>query len=115
MNLSKLSERELVELIAKASAELSTRINAADVARIPAPRTVIAVREPGAEQKDFMLMIASMLRAGKYIKAAEREAVAEISAEFPEWARLQQIPSGSSAGNWRRAAEYQSAPRAKEK
>lgn len=115
MNLSQLSQQELVELIQKASAELASRLAQPEIERIKHPRPVIAMREPPEEDKDFVLAMKHLLSKGRYAKAAERERVAEIAREYPEWVAQQRMPKSSSAGEWRRVSEFYALGRAKER
>ena len=115
INLSQLTQPELVELIQNASAELATRMATPAIERIKHHRLVVSMREPPEEDKDFMLMLKAELARGGYIKAQDRHRAAGIAREFPEWARHQQMPSGGGAGEWRRAGEVHSAPRAMER
>lgn len=115
MKLSELTQAELVDLIHKASAELSSRLAQPEIQRIKHQRPVIAMREPSEEDKDFMLVLKAQLQRGSYIRAQERERAAEIAEEFPEWARQQQLPTGKGTGEWRKAAQRHAAPRARER
>lgn len=116
INLNTLSDIELLRLIRGATAELESRISTASIVRrVPAERRVVTVREPDGDDKDFVLMIKAMLKSGGYIKADERRRVAEIATRFPEWARMQQVPSESGAGAWSKARAMHSMPRANER
>lgn len=47
-------------------------------------------------------MLASRVKRGQYVKAAERVRAAEIAAQQPEFVKLQRLPTTSSAGEWAR-------------
>lgn len=116
IELSKLTDLQLLSLISEATAELTARAGKPVVERFAAAeREKITVREPATEQKDFALMIKAKLMRGDYIKAGERQDVAAITAEFPEWSRMQRLPLTSNAGDWGRASESATTPRAKER
>lgn len=115
MNLSKLSDMDLIDLIKKASAELSDRMNAPTIERVPSPCNVVVVREPNDDQKDVVLAIKARLQRGEYITASDRRDVAAITSEFPEWARLQRMPTEHGTWAWRKAKEFHSLARAKER
>lgn len=115
MNLSKLSQQELVELIRKASDELAARLARPEFERIASPKAVIVMREPPADEKEYCLMIKMLLRRGEYIRAEERRRVAEIARQYPEWVKRQGLPTESGTGAWRQAKEFHSTPRANER
>lgn len=116
IQFSKLSDIELVQLIQAASSELGARISTAPIIkRAPAVERVVVIREPGRDDKDFVLMIKGVLQSGAYVKAGERQRVAEIASRYPEWVRRQGIPEDSGTGSWKAAQRYLSAARAKER
>lgn len=114
MNVSKLSDAELVDFIKKASEELSSRMATPEINRVQASRQVVTMREPPEDDKDFALMIKAEVQRGGYIKAAERERIADIAATFPEWIEHQKLPTGRGTGEWRKAAQRHTARRARE-
>lgn len=114
MNLSKLSQQELVDLISKASAELAERMARPEVYREKSSRPVTILREPPEDDKDFALMIKAEVQRGGYIKAAERERIAEIAKSYHEWVEHQRLPTGRGTGEWRKAAQQHTARRARE-
>lgn len=67
------------------------------------------------DDKDFILMLASRVKRGQYVKAAERVRAAEIATQHPEFVKLQRLPTTASAGEWARVTKYLSAPRAPER
>jgi hypothetical protein len=73
------------------------------------------MREPDEDQKDFVLVLKARLKRGEYITASERQDAAKIADEFPQWMRLQGMPSGSGTGEWRKASAYYSVVRARER
>lgn len=115
IDLSKLSSHDLARLIRDASAMLASRLDESpEIVRQPAPRAVISVSEPPSADKDFALFIKGQLQAGKYISAAERRRVSSIAASYPQWIRMQGLPTEHNAGTWSRARQYASARRARE-
>lgn len=115
INLSSLTDLQILSLISEATAELTARAGKPIVERIKAEeREVVVMREPDEDQKDFVLMIKAKLRRGDYIKSGDRYDVVAITSQFPEWARLQQMPTETGAGAWSRIGERMMAPRAKE-
>lgn len=116
IELSKLTDLQLLSLISEATAELTARAGKPHVERIASPtREKVSVREPDEDQKDFVLMIKAKLRRGDYIKSGDRYDVVAITSQFPEWARLQQMPTETGNGAWSRLSERMMAPRAKER
>lgn len=116
INLSKLSDADLAQLIAAAGAELSRRLTEEDriVRRPTAPETVV-VDEPPIDEKDFVLYVKGLMRSGSYIKSEERRRVTEIAAQYPTWVRMQGVPTTSGAGEWKKATAFSSARRAQER
>ena len=106
MNLSTMNDAELIELIQKASAELAERAARPEVKRIAAPIQAIIMREPPEHQKEFCLRIKTMLTKGAYIKASERQQVAEIAEAYGEWVRRQGLPTEKGTKAWREAKQY---------
>ena len=113
--LNELSTQGLVQLIADASKELQSRLSAPIDVRLHDGRPVRALRVPPEDDADFVLMIAARVRARGYVKAGERQRVAEIAQEFGEWVKRQGLPTTHNAGDWQRKIAEQSAPRAKER
>ena len=48
-------------------------------------------------------------------EAAERQRVAAIAGNYPEWVRQQGLPTDSGTGSWKAAQRYLGAARAKER
>lgn len=116
IDLETLSTHELARLIKSASAELESRLNTEPVVqRVPAPALVVILREPPAEEKDFVLMVKAATKQGQYATADERRRVAEIAEKFPEWVARQGLPTTHNNGDWRKSQQRLSAPRAKER
>lgn len=105
MNLSKLTQQELVDLIQQASAELAERMSRPEIERIPHSRPVVVMREPPSESKAFVLRVKTMVSKGVYIKAAERNRVAAIAEDYPEWVKQQGLPAERGTSAWREASE----------
>ena len=114
IDLKALSDLEIAQLLKAAAAELAARLAPAPAEQASATAAP-APPEPGARDKDFALMIARKLRKGQYILAAERERVAEIAQQFPAWVELQEMPTTSSAGEWKRQGEFLSVAREAER
>ena len=72
------------------AAELEARRNTLAVQHVQATRPVETVRVPPEDDADFCLMIAARVKADGYVKAGERERVAQIAQEFGPWVRLQE-------------------------
>jgi len=113
--LNTLSNAELVALIQSAAAELAGRPGAAQPtapASLPAeplpkpkkPRKPYGVPYPA--DQEFCTYIKILLQFGKYIKANERQRVAEIAKRYGKWVECQGLPTAYSAGEWRRARDY---------
>lgn len=113
--LNEISTHGLFKLLKDVAAELEARSTGEVVRTVQDARPVRTVRMPPKEDADFCLMIAARIRSGGYVKAAERERVAEIAQEFGEWVKRQGLPTTHNAGDWRRKIAEQSAPRAKER
>lgn len=111
--LNEISTPGLLKLMRDVAAELEARLSTPEVERVQAVRPVVLLREPPAEDIDFALMIKARLKGGGYVKAHERERVAQIAQEFGEWVKRQGLPTTHNAGDWRRAGEGLSALRAK--
>lgn len=113
--LKSISTPGLLKLMRDVATELEVRLNTPEIERVHDVRPVRTLRVPAADDADFVLMIAARVKAGGYVKAGERERVAEIAQEFGEWVRNQGVPTTHNAGDWQRKTRVQSAPRAKER
>ncbi len=113
INLKILTNEELAVLISHAMHEWAMREHTV-VTQI---KTISAAqaKEPDQLEKEYALRIITMFKKGKYIKAGERQQIAEIYEKYPTWCSRQGFPPGSNAGNWKRAAGYSSIPPAKER
>ncbi len=111
--LNEISTPGLLRLMRDVAAELEARHNAPAVQHVQATRPVETVRVPPEDDADFCLMIAARVKAGGYVKAGERERVAQIAQEFGPWVRRQGLPTSHNAGDWKRKTELASAPRAR--
>ncbi len=110
--LNQISTAGLLKLMRDVAAELEARHTTPEVRLIQDERPVQAVRVPGQVDVDFVLMIAARVRAGGYVKAAERERVAQLAQDFGPWIERQGLPTTQNAGDWRRKINFASAPRA---
>lgn len=109
IEFSVLTNAELAQIIAGAGAELSRRMDEApEVQRIPAPRAPLVIHEPPQADKEAALYIKAQLQRGAYIKAAERQRIAEIAATYPEWVQRQGLPTSTGTRVWRDAADRMS-------
>lgn len=123
IQLNEISTAGLLRLLRDVAAELETRQApfSAQPAKKPAaasqpdPAMAALLHTPDTEDADFCLMIAARIRSGGYVKAGERERVAEIAQNFPLWVKRQGMPTTHNAGDWRRSTERASLPRAKER
>lgn len=115
-----LSTEELVTLIRRASAELANRfspelVTSQDAAKKSPALPPTEIRRPPEDDAAFILRIKSRVSQRGYIKAAERQRVATIATEFPQWVKRQGLPLDSGTGSWNKAREYLSTPMAKER
>lgn len=106
MNLSRYNDKELIELIQAASAELAERAAQPEVKRVAAPKQMIIMREPPEHQKEFCLRIKTMLSTGAYITASDRQEVAAIAETYSEWVNRQGLPTEKGTKVWREAKQY---------
>lgn len=111
--LNEISTPGLFKLLKDVAAELEARSTGEVVRTVQDARPVRTVRMPPEEDADFCLMIAARISSGGYVKAAERQRVAEIAHEFGEWVKRQGLPTTHNAGDWQRKTAMQSAPRVK--
>ncbi|MFG5777705.1 hypothetical protein ACFIQF_11585 [Comamonas sp. J-3] len=115
IDLTAVSTPDLLAMMRDIAAELETRLAEPKQVRVQAERPVFAMRVPAVDDADFVLMVAQKLRSGAYIKAGERNRVAEIAQEFGPWVHNQGCPTTHNAGDWKRKGEFASAPRARAK
>ena len=113
--LKTISTPGLLKLMRDVAAELEVRLNTPEIERVHDVRPVRTLRVPAEDDADFVLMIAARVKSGGYVKAAERQRVAEIAQEFGEWVKRQGLPTTHNSGDWRRKIESSSAPRLKER
>ena len=107
IDLNRFTNADLAQLIREASTLLADRLDeSAQTLRRPAPRSVVVVDEPPQDQKDFCLFVKGLLRSGQYVKAAERQRVAEIAETYGPWVRKQGLPTASNTGPWRSAGQF---------
>ena len=111
--LNEISTPGLLKLMRDVAAELENRLGEHEVRRVQATRPTTVLREPPDDDVDFALMLKARLQRGEYVKAHERERLAKIAEWFGPWVERQGLPTTHNAGDWRRAAERVSAPRAK--
>lgn len=109
IDLASLTDQELSALIMGAMKEWASRQpgqQETQIVRQPAPKPrVITVQEPPEQDKEFVLSLKTRLMRGQYIKAGEREAVAEIASEYPQWILRQGLPTEKGTKAWRDAAD----------
>ena len=110
--LNEISTHGLLRLLRDVAAELEARHSTPTVQHVHATRPVETLRVPPEDDADFCLMIAARVKAGGYVKAGERERVAQIAQEFGPWVHRQGLPTSHNAGYWKRKTELASAPRA---
>lgn len=105
LDLSRLTDLELALLIRNASDELADRLDGTPLQKrvAGAARPVVTVHEPSAEEKEYALRIKTILQEGQYVNASERAQVAQIAEKYPEWVRLQGLPTEKGTGAWRQA------------
>lgn len=105
INFSELPDKDLAELISAAMNEWSARQAPKVVTeRNAAPTITVTIQEPPAEDKDFVLMIATLFRRGEYIRTADRRRVSDIADNYGAWVRRQGLPDTHNAGDWKRYA-----------
>lgn len=105
IDLTKLSTPALLELLRDVSREIDVRVSTPVERRVHAVEPVIVVREPGEADKQLCLHVAQRLRRGDYIRAADRQRVAEIASEYGAWVQKQGLPTDGGTGSWRKAAD----------
>lgn len=113
IDLTAISTPDLLAMMREIAAELEARLSEPQHLGIRAVRPVVAVRMPQESDADFVLMVAKKLKSGAYVKAGERQRVAEIAREHGEWVKRQGCPTTHNAGDWQRQGSYASAPREK--
>lgn len=113
IDLAAIGTPDLLKLMRDIAVEVETRLAEPRQQRIEQERPVVALRVPPEDDADFVLMIAGRLSSGRYIKASERQRVAEIAAEYGPWVKRQGLPTTHNAGDWQRKGRYASEPRAK--
>lgn len=112
--LNEISTPGLLKLLRDVAAELDSRLNAEPpLKEVQDMLPVVAIRVPPEDEADFALMIAAKLRAGEYIRANERQRIAEIAQEYAPWISRQGLPTTHNAGDWQRKGRDAGAPRAK--
>lgn len=115
IDLTDISTPDLLKLMRQIAAEIEVRLAEPKQVRIQAERPVVAMRMPPEDDADFALMIAQKLTNGDYIRAAERQKIAELAQEFGPWIQRQGLPTTHNAGDWQRKGRFASAPRARAK
>ena len=111
--LNEISTPGLLRLMRDVAAELEARHNTPTVQHVHAKHPVETLRVPPEDDADFCLMIVARIKEGGYVKAGERERVAQIAQEFAPWVRRQGLPTSHNAGDWKRKTEFASAARAR--
>lgn len=117
IDLKSMSDADIAQLLQAVASELSARLvsQPAAVMTAPAkPAADTASLRPDKDDRDFALRIATKLRRGDFVKALERERIAEIAQRFPEWIKAQDLPAVSNHGVWKRLREFYSVAQAPE-
>jgi len=113
IKLPEISTPGLLKLMRDVAAELEMRLSQPQT-RLEHPiQQVVTVRVPPAHEQDFCLVVAEKLKSGDYIRASERNRVAEIAESFHDWVVQQGLPTTHNAGDWKRRGVFMSSPRAK--
>ena len=113
IKLPEISTPGLLKLMRDVAAELEMRLSQPQT-RLEQPiQQVVTVRAPPAHEQDFCLVVAEKLKSGDYIRASERNRVAEIAESFHDWVVRQGLPTTHNAGDWKRRGVFMSSPRAK--
>ena len=110
IDISDLSDADLIKLIKSAADEL-TRRTSTQVQHIKSEPRIVKVQQPDPADEDFALRLITKMRRGDHIKADERQRAAEIARKFPDWAVMHGLPRSSTTGPWRKAREYYAADR----
>lgn len=116
INFSELPDKDLAELISAAMCEWSARQAPTVVTeRRTTQPAKVTIQEPTPEDKDFVLMIATLFRRGDYIRAADRRRVSDIADNYGDWVRRQGLPTTHNAGDWKRSTARTVVGRASER
>lgn len=113
--LKDISTPGLLKLMRDVAAEIESRLIAPVEHRVHDVRPVVTLRVPPDVDADFVLMIAARIKSGGYVKAGERQRVADIAQEYGAWVKRQGLPTTHNAGDWQRKIASASAPRARAK
>lgn len=105
MNLSRLTDTELAQLIQQASAELASRLSKPKEERIQDQRPAVVLREPPDDDKEFALQVKSTVSSGGYVSADERERIAALAVDYGPWIKRQGLPTERGTGPWRKLAQ----------
>lgn len=118
IKLQAMSTPDLLILMREVSAEIEARLTAPVEVRESAPadpRAALVLRTPPGADKDFVLMIAGLMRGNHYVNAEQRQRVAQIAQEFGPWVERQGLPTSAGASAWQRAGQAMRARRARER
>lgn len=115
INLNEVATGDLFRLLKEIAQELEARNSRPVVERVQDQRPVVTLRVPAESDADFVLAIAARMKSGGYVKAGERQRVAEIAENYGPWVRQQGLPITHNAGDWQRAGQWSSALRARAK
>jgi len=115
INLNTLSDAEIATLIQSAAAELAGRLSASPAAQPPvaSPPAAGPRDAPSEDEVDFCMYVKGLLQSGQYIKAGERQRMADIASRHASWVRRQGLPTDAGTGSWKHAQHYLGARRAK--
>lgn len=107
INLTEMTSTQLSELIAKAAAELAQRCATRPVKiwKSEPPPALIA-SAPGADDQNFVRVILTAVKAGRVVKASDKDSYAEIAKKFPAWFAHKKYPPGLRSGNEARFKEF---------
>jgi hypothetical protein len=107
INLTEMSSAQLSELIAKAAAELAQRCSnrPAKIWKTEPPPALVAAA-PGANDQNFVRVILTAVKAGRIVKANDKDSYAEIAKKFPDWFAHKKYPPGLRRGNEARFKQF---------
>lgn len=104
IDLEKLTQGELLALIANATAVLQRRLHTPGfVAEKEEPKTLVL--SPGSHEQALVNACISRMRNGKPVLAAERREYKELYSKYSEWFRHNRFPpdtTGADAKGWLR-------------
>lgn len=117
IEVSALSDADLVQIIAQAAAELQQRAGAARRAlRVehpaPAPQPAAGtVLAPNDAAERFIVAMLKRLKAGELVRAAEKDRYAQIAQAHAAWIEVMEIPRSLRHGAADAWVEYGRLPK----